>query len=174
MQDTQSGPVVEVVRSTRRKRTVSAARSGDRIVVRVPARLSRAEVDRWVATLVERVLAAERRARPSDAELFQRAGELSETYLEGRARPCSVRWADNQLRRWGSCTPVDGSIRLSRRLASMPVWVRDFVLLHELAHLVHADHGPRFKRLIADYPDAERAEAFLAGWAAAEAAGRHT
>lgn len=166
-------PQVEVVRSDRRRRTVSASRQGDRIVVRVPARLPRAEVDRWVATLVERVLAAERRSRPSDDELARRAGMLSGRYLDGLARPVTVRWVDNQQRRWGSCTPADGSIRLSRRLASTPTYVRDFVLLHELAHLVEPDHGPAFKALMGRYPDEERAEAYLAGWSAADAfAGR--
>jgi len=166
-------PRVEVVRSDRRRRTVSASRQGDRIVVRVPARLPRAEVDRWVATLVERVLAAERRARPSDDELVRRAGELSRRYLGGRARPSAVRWVDNQQRRWGSCTPSDGTIRLSRRLAATPAYVRDFVLLHELTHLLEPDHGPAFKALMTRYPAGERAEAYLAGWSAADAfAGR--
>lgn len=163
-------PEVEVIRSDRRRRTVSASRQGDRIVVRVPARMSHAETQRWVATLVERVLAAERRARPSDDELMQRAAELSARYVAGRARPVSVRWVDNQNRRWGSCTPTDGTIRLSRRLAAMPAYVRDFVLLHELAHLVEPSHGPRFRALMAAYPAAERADAFLAGWSAADAA----
>jgi predicted metal-dependent hydrolase len=149
---------------------VSAARQGDRIVVRVPARMARAEVDRWVGTLVERVLTAERRARPSDAELMARARELSAAYLDGAARPVSVRWTSNQLRRWGSCTPVDGAIRLSHRLAAMPADVRDYVLLHELAHLLHPDHGRAFRALLARYPAAERAEAFLAGWSAGHAA----
>lgn len=165
-------PPVDVVRSDRRRRTVAAVRQGDRIVVRVPARMPAREVDRWVSALVERVLRAEARARPSDEDLAARARVLSSRYLGGRAIPASVAWSERQLRRWGSCTPADRSIRLSRRLQLMPAYVLDAVLLHELAHLLEPDHGPRFKALVAGYPREAEAAAFLAGWAAAEAATR--
>jgi hypothetical protein len=154
---------VEVVRSARRRRTVSAHRSGEKIIVSVPARISRAEERRWVALMVARVLAGERRARPSDAELVERAAALSRRYLGGRAAPASVRWVDNMSARWGSCTPVDGSIRLSRRLVGMPDYVVDYVLLHELAHLLLPGHGPRFWQELAGYERLERARGFLEG-----------
>ena len=70
-------PAVEVVRSARRRRTVSAHRAGDRIVVSVPARISRAEEARWVALMVARVLASERKQRPSDEDLLVRAAGFS-------------------------------------------------------------------------------------------------
>lgn len=46
--------------------------------------------------------------------------------------------------RWGSCTPGRGSIRYSWRLILAPPFVLDYVAAHEVAHLVHADHSPRF------------------------------
>ena len=156
-------PPVEVVRSTRRRRTVSAHRAGDRIVVSVPARISRAEEARWVALMVARVLASERKQRPTDDDLLVRAAGLSRRYLDGRAEPASVRWVDNMTARWGSCTPVDGTIRLSRRLVGMPGYVIDYVLLHELAHLIEPGHGPDFHALMAPYERLERAEGFLEG-----------
>jgi len=142
---------------------VSAYRDGDRTVVAIPARFSQAQEREWVAKMVARLEDKERRRRPSDAELVERAQELSIKYLEGRALPTSVRWAANQERRWGSCTLVDGSIRLSTRLQGMPEWVIDYVLLHELAHLLHAGHGPDFWRLLESYPRTERARGFLEG-----------
>lgn len=156
-------PQVEVVRSTRRRRTVSAHRAGERIIVSVPARISRAEEQRWVALMVARILASEQRARPSDDELIERARTLSRRYLGGQAVPTSVRWVDNMAARWGSCTPVDGTIRLSRRLAGLPVYVVDYVLLHELAHLIVPGHGPEFWRALAGYERLERARGFLEG-----------
>jgi hypothetical protein len=156
-------PEVEVVRSARRRRTVSARREGDRIVVSVPARLSRAEESRWVALMVQRVLAGERRRRPGDAELMARAAALSERYLGGTARPASVRWVDNQVHRWGSCTPVDRTIRLSSRLLGMPDYVIDYVLLHELAHLLVPGHGKEFWARLAGYERLERARGYLEG-----------
>ena len=161
-------PAVEVRRSARRRRTVSAYRSEDgTVVVLLPARMSRAEEKEWVQVMLARLQRSERRRRPSDADLMKRAAQLSERYLEGLARPATVRWVANQEQRWGSCTPADGSIRLSARLKGMPGWVVDYVLLHELAHLLEAGHTPTFWRLVERYPRAERARGFLEGVALA-------
>lgn len=117
--------------------------------------------------MLARLERQERRRRPGDADLMARAARLSERYLDGAASPRSVRWVENQRARWGSCTPEDGSIRLSHRLQGMPTWVVDYVLLHELAHLIVADHGPEFWRLLARYPRTERARGYLEGAGAA-------
>ena len=157
-------PRVEVRRSKRRRRTVSAYREGDRIVVLIPARMTRAQEAEWVETMVARVEKAEARRRPGDDDLMRRAHALSRDWLDGLVEPSSVRWVDNQRSRWGSCTPVDRTIRLSRRLQDMPGWVVDYVLVHELAHLLEAGHNPRFWSLVARYPRAEQAKAWLDGY----------
>ena len=82
-----------------------------------------------------------------------------------------MRWVDNQHRRWGSCTPADRSIRLSSRLRAMPDYVVDYVLVHELVHLLEPSHGERFWELVGRYPRAERARGFLEGVELASAAG---
>lgn len=160
-------PDVEVRRSARRRRTVSAYREGTRTIVLLPARMTKAEEAQWVATMLERLEAQERRSTPSDDQLWDRAQRLSSRYLQGRARPSSVRWVTNQRSRWGSCTVQDASIRLSHRLQGMPEWVVDYVLLHELAHLLEPSHGAKFWALLADYPDVDRARGFLDGWSLA-------
>lgn len=162
-------PAVEVRRSARRRRTVSAYRDGDRVVVLIPARFTKAEEQEWVRRMVARVVEAQprRRAGRGDAELARRAAELSARYLDGRARPSSVRWVPPMRTRWASCTPADGTIRLSRALRDLPSWVQDYVLLHELAHLLEAGHGPRFWRLLEGYPRTERARGYLDGVSAA-------
>src|SRR3954449_8326512 len=161
-------PEVEVRRSKRRRRTVSAYRDGDRVVVMIPASLSRKEEAEWVETMLARLERSEQRRKPSDDDLLRRARELSDKYLGGLATPESVRWVDNQQSRWGSCTPVDRTIRLSRRLMEMPSWVLDYVLLHELAHLLVPGHGAKFWALLDGYPKTERARGYLEGVAAAE------
>ncbi len=143
---------VDVRRSRRRSRTVSAYRDGERIIVLIPARMTAAQERQWVATMVERLERQELRRRPTDASLQQRAQELSRRFLDATAEPASVRWVDNQRARWGSCTPADRTIRLSTRLQGMPAWVIDYVLLHELAHLIEAGHTPRFWSLVGRYP----------------------
>ena len=116
--------------------------------------------------MVAKVAANQGRTCWSDADLLKRAGELSRAYLEGRARPTSVRWVTNQRTRWGSCTPSEGTIRLSTRLQGMPGYVVDYVLLHELAHLLESGHGPAFWDLLSAYPQLERARGYLEGVAA--------
>jgi predicted metal-dependent hydrolase len=159
---------VEVRRSARRRRTVSAYREGDRTVVLLPARMSAAEEQRWVGVMLDKLAAQESRRMPGDTELAARAGRLSEQYLRGRAVPDTVRWVTNQNSRWGSCTPAEGSIRLSHRLQGMPEYVIDYVLLHELAHLLVPGHGPSFWKLLEGYPRTERARGYLEGVVAAD------
>ena len=154
---------VEVRRSRKRLRTVTAYREGDRIVVAIPARFTRAQEREWVRRMVARLADQERRRRPSDEELTARAVELSTRYLGGRATPTSVNWSANQGRRWGSCTPADGTIRISTRVRGMPRWVIDYVLLHELAHLQHIGHGPDFWAALETFPRTERARGYLEG-----------
>lgn len=158
-------PDVEVRRSRRRRRTVSAYLRDGRVVVLIPARFTAREEREWVDKMVTRVLGKRRRGPTSDDDLLKRAHGLSDRYLDG-VRPTSVRWVSNQNTRWGSCTPSEGTIRLSDRLRPMPGWVRDYVLLHELAHLREPDHSPRFWALLAAYPRTERARGYLEGVAA--------
>jgi hypothetical protein len=158
---------VEVRRSARRRRTVSAYRDGDRTVVLIPARMSKAEEAHWVETMLARLAAKDAKKPIGDDELRRRALALSRRHLDGRAQPLSVRWVTNQRGRWGSCTPADRTIRLSDRLRGFPDWVVDYVLVHELAHLLVPDHSPRFWALVGQYPLAERARGYLLGVAAA-------
>jgi len=165
VQPTQDLSQVEIRRSRKRVRTVTAWREGERTIVAIPARFTRAQEHEWVRRMLVRLAAQERRRRPSDDELMSRATELSAKYLGGRARPATVRWSTNQGRRWGSCTPSDSTIRISDRVRGMPRWVLDYVLLHELAHLLHAGHGPEFWAELDAYPRTLRARGFLEGYA---------
>lgn len=163
-----TAPLVEIRRSARRRRTVSAYRDGDTIIVLLPARLTKADERRLVGEMVAKVTEREaalrvRGPRSSNSALAARAAELSRAHLEGRARPSSVRWVTNMRHRWGSATPSDGTIRLSNRLQTMPEWVIDYVLVHELSHLIEGGHGPEFWAWANRYPRTERARGFLEG-----------
>ena len=163
-------PVVEVRRSQRRRRTVSAYRDGERVVVLIPDRFSRAEETEWVERMLARLAAREERVQRSDDELASRAQRLTVRYLHDHTRrvvPASERWVTNQNGRWGSCTPDDGTIRISHRIQEMPDWVIDYVLLHELSHLVVPSHGTDFWDLVNRFAKAERARGYLEGISAA-------
>jgi predicted metal-dependent hydrolase len=56
-------------------------------------------------------------------------------------------------------------------LRGVPPWVLDYVLLHELAHLLEPGHGPAFWALLESYPRTERARGYLEGLSAARELG---
>ncbi len=158
---------IEVRRSRRRRRTVSAYREGGRTIVLIPARFSADEERRWVDAMIRKLAAGDKRRRPSDKQLRERAADLSLRYLGGLAKPVSIAWVTNQNTRWGSCTPAEGTIRISARVKGMPPWVLDYVILHELTHLLEPGHGRAFWLLLESYPRTERARGYLEGAAAA-------
>ena len=149
---------VEIIRSARRKRTVEAKLVNGTIHVHVPARMSKADVEVYAAELVAKI---QRKNTISGADLTDRTIALARRY--DLPVPDSIRFVDNQRTQWGSCTPATREIRLSSRLAEFPSWVLDYVIVHELAHLVVYHHNAKFHALVARYPRAERARGFLYG-----------
>lgn len=156
-----AGPELEpltaqVTRSKRRRKTAEARLRGTVVDIRIPASSSAADERQ----LIEHFLARFERSRRADLlDLAARAERLAGEY--GLPSPTSIRWVSNQRRRWGSCTPSDGSIRLSDRMVKFPPWVVDYVIVHELAHLIEIGHTARFWALVDAYPRAERAKGYL-------------
>ncbi len=147
---------VEIIRSAKRKKTVSARVVNGTIQIRMPVGLTQEQEDGHVADLVRKL---DRKAASRAIDLTERAHELAGEYE--LPLPTSVKWVSNQNTRWGSCTMSHGTIRLSDRMSSFPQYVVDFVLLHELTHLVEPDHSQRFHELMERFPKAERAEGYL-------------
>ena len=157
-----------VIRSTRRKKNISAYRQGGRIVVSIPARMSKADERAMVPEMVAKIRAQEAAATMSEERLSSRVDELlTEFAPEISLRPSSINWR-GMRERWGSCTSTDRTIRISDRLKGAPDYVLDYVLLHEAIHLQFFDHGPEFKALLSRFPLEAQAEAYLSGYEAAE------
>lgn len=153
--------LVEVRRSNKRRKTIEAYRKGDTIIVAIPARMSKREEERVVAEMVSKL--GKDDLRLTSSELMARALELNSLYLGNKATPITVEWSSRMERIWGSCTIEERAIRLSNRLDDAPRYALDYILLHELVHLIVAGHGPDFKALLAGYPQLERAEGYLEG-----------
>lgn len=163
---------IEIIRSTRRRKGVSAELKAGTLLVRAPAHLSDEELAPIITKLQERL---ERRVRPvaeSDAELETRAQRLNRQYFKGQLRWESIQYVKNQTKLYGSCTPAHGTIRISDRVALLPDWVRDYVVMHEISHLVEANHSPRFWKLVNRYPLTERARGYLMALDMEQAEGR--
>ena len=126
----------------------------------VPASMSHVERQHWAEVMASRLERRTARSRPSDARLEERARKLNDRHFDGRLTWRSIGFAEME-RQWGSCTFSDGAIRIARRAAGLPDWVLDHLLMHELAHLLHSDHGPHFHELENRYPLTERAKGYL-------------
>lgn len=152
---------VKIVRSKKRKKTVSAREVNGQFIIQAPAAMSDIDLQPIIEKLQKRWQNRRAKTRLDNAALQRRAQELNRQYFNGELKWKTVKWVTNQEKRFGSCTPANGTIRLSSRLATMPVFVRDYVLVHELAHLVEANHGPEFWKLVYRYPRTERARGYL-------------
>jgi predicted metal-dependent hydrolase len=153
---------VKVLRSRRRKKTVEARLESGVLVVRAPAAISDAELNPIIEKLRAKLEKKKRRRQfQSDTSLEARARELNRRYFGGALTWDSIRYVTNQNKRFGSCSPSQGTIRISHRLAAMPAWVRDYVIVHELAHLVEPSHSRAFWDVVNRYPKTERARGYL-------------
>jgi predicted metal-dependent hydrolase len=159
-----------VIRSARRKRNISAYRQGGRIIVSIPARMSKADEHAIVPEMIAKIRSQESSRIPSEERLMERTGELMSSLApEITSRPASINWRPMR-ERWGSCTSVDRTIRISDRLKLAPDYALDYVLFHEAIHLQHFDHGEAFTEVLARFEGAELASAYLDGYEAAERA----
>jgi hypothetical protein len=156
-------PEVEIRASARRRKTGVAFWEGGHVVVVVPERMSRATRDSFADQLVKQLLERTGRRHASDAGLAARAAALADHYLDG-VRPSSIRWSSRQQRRWGSCSLHSREIRIASRLQTVPEWVLDGVIVHELAHLLEAGHTARFHEIANRYPRQGEAHTYLDGF----------
>ena len=146
----------EVIRSPRRKKTVEARMVGDTLRVLLPASLTREEEEHWVGEMVRRV---ERKTKSDHIDLSSRARALARRY--GLPEAASIAVSPRQRARWGSCSPETGAVRISSQVLAFPAWVLDYVIVHELAHLIEANHSVHFWGLVNRYELSERARGFL-------------
>jgi predicted metal-dependent hydrolase len=163
---------IAIIRSAQRRRTVTLERLENRYVLRAPVSLVGDELHALAGRLLQRYSNRQRRrALNDDGALRRRADELNWQLFGGTLKLASIRYVTNQRRRYGSCTPSRGTIRISDSLVAVPDWVRDYVIVHELAHLAEANHGPKFWELVNRYPLTERARGYLMALGLEEGAG---
>jgi len=147
---------IEVVRSKKRRRSVSASIVNGVLRVSIPNWMSKAEEQSAVDEMVRRF---KRRIATTEVDLMQRARQLAKAH--SLQLPDVIEWGENLTSVWGLCTPSTRHIRISTRLVGAPSWVLDYVIVHELAHLHVAAHNPEFWAIVHRYPKTERAIGYL-------------
>ena len=158
------GTELELAVERKRVKNVNARLRGSRLLVSAPAGMADEELDPVVSGLARRLLRRVHAKRINgEGEALSLAREVAGRFPEPPEVE-GVLFSTNQRSLWGSYSTRTRTVRLNAALRSMPRWVLEAVVAHELAHAVHPDHSPAFRDLLrVACPDADRAEAFLAG-----------
>jgi predicted metal-dependent hydrolase len=153
---------ITIVRSPRRKRTIQTKYTNGRLWIYLPTGMSQSEENKWINKMIQRNQRSEQKRilRKSDSWLLHRAQFFNKKYFHGEL-DFSITYVSNQNSRFGSCTSVDKTIRISEKVKTMPSWVQDYVIIHELTHLIYSDHSKKFWEKVNQYPYAERAKGYL-------------
>ena len=152
---------IRIIRSRKRRKTVQAREIDGVLEILAPANMSDKELEPIIKNLKERINRHKKRSKLDDQVLEGRAKKLNRQYFDNHLKWASIRWVSNQNRCHGSCNTQRGTIRISHRLAEMPRFVQDYVIIHELAHLIEPNHSRRFWDLVYQYPRTERARGYL-------------
>ena len=157
-------PQYRVVRKERRRRSISAFRQGGVIEIHIPAKMSKRQELEIIPEMIAMVLRREGRSRKTDLQLLEIGMELLAKYLpDFDVVPASINWR-NMSERWGSCTTVDRTIRISDRLIGAPNYVLNYIIFHELIHLRIPGHDQDFYNNLNRFTDQQKCEAFLEGF----------
>lgn len=153
---------VKIIRSRKRKKSVSARFVKDVLLVNAPYHISDIHLEKIVGRLKERLqrqkLKEELNKNEDLTAVFNR---LNAKYFDHTLNVNAIEYVTNQHRKFGCCNYRSAHIRISHRLKEMPVWVRDYVLVHEMAHLIEPNHGKAFWDMVARYELSERARGYL-------------
>jgi predicted metal-dependent hydrolase len=153
---------VKVIRSPDRKKTIQAKMVGETLVVYLPTGMHREEERKLIEKVKEKIERNKQKKQLNkDDFLIKRFNEFNSLYFQGKLKVNSIEFVTNQERVRGSCTPNKGTIRVSHRLLEMPKWVLDYVIMHEMTHLLHPNHSKEFWKKVGEYEYTERARGFL-------------
>ena len=150
---------VEIIRSTRRRRTIQAKLVDDVLKIYLPNGLTEREEEKWISYMKDRFI-KKRKLIGDEKLLMERARRINKKFFNG-SLDFTIKYVSNQNKRFGSCTPETKMIRISDRVAKMPSWVQDYVILHELTHLIHPNHSKEFWDKVNEYKYTERAKGYL-------------
>lgn len=153
---------IKVIRSMNRKKTIHARMIGEILEVHLPSGLD-CEKERKIIEEIKQKIEKKKQKKQINIDNYpmQRFNEFNDIYFQGKLKVNSIQFVTNQERVNGSCTPTRGTIRLSHRLLEMPRWVLDYVIMHEMTHLMYPDHSREFWTKVAEYKLTERARGFL-------------
>jgi len=153
---------VKIKRSSRRLRTVSARLVNDTLLISAPVDLPEGRLEKITADFkskFEKKKLMEELSRKQD--LREIAALLNKKYFGNQLKINSIEYVSGQSSKFGCCNYHSANIRISHRVGLMPRWVRDYVLIHEMVHLLEPNHSRAFWNIVSRYKLAERARGYL-------------
>ncbi len=156
-------PRIRVVRSKKRRKTIQAkfVKKTREVIIYLPENMPRREEKKWVRKMAERVEKKRRKQKlNANNSLMKETQKINQNYFKGKLK-FKISYVVNQKKRFGSCTPGRKTIRISDKIVRMPKWVRNYVIIHELSHLIQSNHSKKFWNLVNQYKLAERARGYL-------------
>jgi predicted metal-dependent hydrolase len=161
---TVDGETLTVIVERKRVKNINARLRESTLLVSAPPSLSKAALDQAIADLARRLVRRVHAQRVNAEEDAAAVARLVAARFKTPPEIQKVIFVTTQRSRWGSYSGATSTIRLHAALRSMPRWVLEAVVAHELAHVIHPDHSPAFWALTRSVcPDTDRAQAFLAG-----------
>ncbi|VVB97450.1 Uncharacterised protein [uncultured archaeon] len=153
---------VKVIRSPDRKKTIQGRMVGETLIVHIPLGMHREEERKIIEEMKEKIEKKRQRKQINKNDyLIKRFTGFNNEFFQGKLKVNSIQFVTNQECVNGSCTPNKRTIRLSHKLLEMPKWVLDYVIMHEMTHLVHPNHSKEFWAKVGEYQYTERARGFL-------------
>lgn len=139
--------------SQKDRSTSTAKLVGDTICLELNENLNSWQRTRTAKTLLSRIV-----AKDFQAEISKRVEAMNAATFRQPIKSVNLKYNHSN---WGSCSNA-GNVNLSTRLLFAPKPVQDYVILHELAHLVEMNHSDRFWALVERFmPDYQQAEKWL-------------
>jgi predicted metal-dependent hydrolase len=153
---------IKVIRSPDRKKTIQAKMIGETLMIYLPSGLHRDEEGKLIEKMKQKIEKKRQNIQANkDDYLKRRFDDFNRIYFGGKLKVNSIEFVSNQRCVRGSCTPSKGTIRISHKLLEMPKWVLDYVIMHEMSHLLYPNHSKAFWNKVGEYKYAERARGFL-------------
>lgn len=151
---------IDVIRSKARRKTIQAKLTEERkIRVLAPYRAEEEFILNFIKKTVKKFALKESISGKGE-DLQKRAEMLRKKYVKS-APDFKISYSENLKTTWGKCFTQKKEIILNPKLSKFPLWVVDMVIIHELSHLIHPDHGKEFRALVSKYKLKERATGYL-------------
>lgn len=153
---------VKIIRSPKRKKTIQARMVGETLEVHLPLGMDCEEEREVIEKMKQKIEKKKLKSKINEDDyLEKRFDDFNKKYFQSKLKINSIQFVTNQERQRGSCTPGNGTIRISHKLLGMPKWVLDYLIMHEMTHLAHPNHSKAFWEKVGEYKFTERARGFL-------------